>query len=88
MNFKRPEPSHLPANAWRHLAILIAMSFIAWQASGCSHEPPKRKAPTPPAPISEKKTDKKPEAVADSPGEIPELPPTPVRPPSFGGAGG
>lgn len=80
--------SHLPANVLRHLVLLVVMSFIAWQTLGCSHKTPQRKAPTPATPISEKKIDKKPEASADSTSEIPQLPPSPERPPAFGGSGG
>lgn len=80
--------SHLPANVLRHLVLLVVMSFIAWQTLGCSHKTPQRKAPTPSTPIAEKKIDKKPEASAGSSNETPELPPSPVRPPTFGGTGG
>ena len=89
MNLERTGPFHLPANALRHLVLLVVMAFVAWQTLGCSGNTPQRKAPTPVmTPVAEKKTDKKPEASADSTREIPQLPPSPERPPAFGGSGG
>jgi hypothetical protein len=91
MNLERTRPPHLPTNALRHLVLLVVMGFVAWQTLGCAQQAPQRKAQTPATPISEKKADKKPEAAAaDQPktNTIPELPPSPERPPSFGGSGG
>jgi hypothetical protein len=68
------------------------MSFFAWQTLGCFSEAPQRKVSTPAAaPIVEKKPVKKPpkeKEPADQPSEVPELPPGPERPPTFGGSGG
>lgn len=99
MTRQRSRSSHRPAGTPLRLVLPVALMFLAWQTSGCAHETPKRKT-TPPAassaPATEKKPSKKPDAATGSPKDSPkdaaeepsQLPPTPARPPIFGGSGG